>query len=298
MPRAVVGEVELEYERFGSTDDPAVLLIMGLGAQMIVWPRDLIDALVDRYFQVIVFDNRDIGLSTKFPDIDPDPWTVMAAVAAGTETELAYTLSDMASDAAGLLEALDIDQAHIVGASMGGMIAQLVAIEHPAKTLTLTSIMSTTGNPDVGGASEEAAGALSLPAAEGREAHLDQAIETATIWASPEYIDREAMRDRAARAWDRAGGPEGPETMRQISAIFAAPNREPELSQLAVPTLVVHGDLDPLVRTSGGERTAEIVPGAELLIIEGMAHDLPQHFLPQIVEGITRVAMRALPQDA
>lgn len=293
MLHANVGDVELCYETFGNPEDPPLLLIMGLGAQMIAWPEEFCEGLVDRAFFVIRFDNRDIGLSTAI-DADVDH---AAAMAAGEQVEPAYTLGDMAADAAGLLDALDIDAAHIVGASMGGMIAQAFAIEHPAKTLTLTSIMSTTGDADVGQATDEALAAIIGPAPTERDAAIEHNVRIGEVWASPEYWNPEYARERATANWDRVGRSQGPGIARQMAAILAGPSRTAALGNVTVPALVIHGAVDPLVQLDGGQRTAEALPNAELLEIEGMAHDLPPEMFAQIIESITRLAIRALNQS-
>lgn len=290
MPHAKVGDVELFYETFGNPEDPPLLLIMGLGAQMIAWPDEFCEGLVDRAFYVIRFDNRDIGLSTAFEsDVDYG-----AAMAAGEKVEPPYTLNTMAADAAGLLEALDIEAAHIVGASMGGMIAQLVAIEHPAKTLTLTSIMSTTSETDVGQPTVEAITAITGAAPTERDAAIDHNVKIGEVWASPDYWNPEHARERAEANWDRVGKSQGPGIARQMAAILAAPSRAEALAGVTVPALVIHGTVDPLVQPDGGRRTADVLPNAELLEIEGMGHDLPPEMYAQIIETITRLAIRAL----
>jgi len=290
MPHANVGDLELCYETFGNPEDPPLLLIMGLGAQMIAWPEEFCEGLVDRAFFVIRFDNRDIGLSTIIhSDIDHG-----AAMAAGETVEPAYTLSEMAADAAGLLDTLGIEAAHIVGASMGGMIAQAFAIEHPDKTLTLTSIMSTTGDSDIGQPTPEAIAAITSAAPTERDAAIAHNVKIGEVWASPEYWNPEHARERAVENWDRVGKSQGPGIARQMAAILAATPRTEALGGVAVPSLVIHGTVDPLVQLDGGQRTAEALPNAELLEVEGMGHDMPPEMFAQIIESITRLAIRAL----
>jgi pimeloyl-ACP methyl ester carboxylesterase len=272
--------IELCFETFGDAEDPALLLVMGLGAQMISWDEDFCAALVDRGFHVIRFDNRDVGLSTK---VEPQP---------GADGP-PYTLSDMAADAIGLLDHLGIDAAHVVGASMGGMIAQTIAIEHPSRVLTLTSIMSTTGEPEVGQATPEAAARLIAPPATTRDEAIQRAIDSAKVTGGPDFFDEDRLRRKAAAAYDRSFHPVG--AVRQVMAIMASGSRAEGLAALAMPTLVIHGDVDTLVTPSGGHRTAELVPGAELLVIEGMGHELPPPVWPQVVEAITANALRAAP---
>lgn len=277
MPRASANGIELEYDTFGTEGRPAVVCIAGLGAQMITYHEDFCTGLADRGYFVIRHDNRDVGLSTKIED--------------GSS----YTLSDMAADTVGLLDALGIAAAHVVGVSMGGMIAQTVAIEHPTRVLSLTSIMSTTGAPGVGGATEEAGARLVRPAGESRDDRVASSIETSRIiWGdTPEFpFDEELARWRAETSVDRAYYPIG--TIRQLQAIRASGDRTEKLRRLAVPTLVIHGTNDPLVQPSGGEATAAAIPGAELLLIEGMGHGVARPAIDRIVTAIDRLASRAV----
>jgi pimeloyl-ACP methyl ester carboxylesterase len=295
VPTAASNGIEIFYETFGDPEDPTVLLVMGLGSQMIQWPTEMCEGLVDRGFHVVRFDNRDAGLSTWFDEHPIDIVAVFTAVLSGEPYEVPYQISDMAADAVGLLDHLEIPAAHVVGASMGGMIAQTIAIEHPQRVLSLTSIMSTTGDPDVGAPTPEVVQHfLSTPPLPGdgeEEEAVEREMETRRLIASPDHIDEDVLRAQAeavcARGHNRVG------LLRQLAGIAVSPSRTESLGQVTVPTLVVHGDADPLVTVSGGHRTAEAVPGAELLIIEGMGHDLPPVFLPQIIEGITRTAVRS-----
>ncbi len=292
MPLAPVGDIELFYESFGDEADPTLLLVMGLGAQMITWPDEFCRGLADRYFHVVRFDNRDIGLSSKLDHHEFDEAEALARLAAGEPIDVPYSMSDMAADAVGLLDHLGVDRAHVVGQSLGGMIAQVVAIEHPDRVLSLTSISSTTGAPDVGHPTREALTALLESGAEGRAAVIEQDMRKRKAWATPGEVDDEELRDFFARIYDRSYHPPG--NSRQLGAVLTAANREPLLARLDVPTLVVHGDADPLVAVDGGRRTAEVVPGAELLILEGMAHDLPARYWGPIIEAITSLAARAV----
>ncbi len=280
MPIAKANDVELFYETFGDPADPPLLLVMGLGAQMLAWHEDFCQALVDRGFFVVRYDNRDVGLSTSFEG------------AATNDAGAAYDLNDMAADAAALLDELGIDRAHIVGASMGGMIAQAIAINHPDKVRTLTSIMSTTGEAEVGQPTPEAMAALLTAPATDRAGAIDASVAGSKVIGSPDHFDEERLRARAALVYDRAFTPTG--TARQLLAIMTSPSRAEGLRNLDVPTLVIHGEVDPLVTPSGGRRTAELVPGAELLMIDGMGHDLPPALWPQVVEAITTNARRAV----
>ena len=280
--RAPVGAIEIAYETFGAPDDPPLLLIMGLGTQMLGWPDEFCRALEARGLYVIRFDNRDIGLSTHLHDA-PAP-DVMAAVTGDTRSA-SYTLADMAADAAGLLDALALTSAHVAGASLGGMVAQTLAIEHPRRVRSLTSIMSTTGDRRVGAPTEAGAAALMAPPARDRDGAIERALNSARAIGSPGFpLDEEAVRVRASRSFDRAFDPPG--VARQLVAVLASPDRTPQLHELAVPTLVIHGADDALIGVSGGRATAAAIPGAELVIIEGMGHDLPRALWPELAGQI------------
>jgi pimeloyl-ACP methyl ester carboxylesterase len=285
---AVGGGIELAYERFGDPADPPLLLVMGLATQMLGWADEFCAGLAARGLSVVRFDNRDIGLSTHLHDA-PEP-DVMAAVG-GDLSSASYTLSDMARDTAALLDALDIERAHVVGASMGGMIAQTLAIEHPQRVSTLTSIMSTTGDPSVGGASEEALGVLLAPPARDRAEAIERSVAAFRVIGSPAYeLDEAALRERAGLAFDRAHDPPG--VSRQLLAIMASGDRTERLRQLQVPALVIHGADDPLVRVDGGRATAAAIPGAELVELPGMGHDLPRELWPEITDRIVALVER------
>jgi pimeloyl-ACP methyl ester carboxylesterase len=281
MPIAPSNGIELCYETFGEPDDPPMLLVMGLGSQMIHWPDDFCAALAARGYQVVRFDNRDMGESTWFDGADTPG--VQAAIGGG-DVAVPYLLSDMADDAVGLLDHLGTDRAHVLGVSMGGMIAQTIAIRHPARVASLTSVMSTTGDPDVGTPTSEAMSALMAPPAATREAYQDAVVHHAHVWGSPGLFDEERLRETAARAWDRGYNPAG--TARQVLAILSSGSRSAELAGLSVPTLVIHGTADTLVQPSGGERTAEVIPDAKLLVIDGMGHDVPPPLWPQLIDAI------------
>lgn len=277
MPQARVGSLTLEYDRFGAPSDPAVLLIMGIGSQMILWPVSFCRALVDRGFQVIRFDNRDVGLSTKLDGLGiPDLGALMAAVATGTPPQAAYTLSDMANDAIGLLDVLGIAKAHIVGASMGGMIAQMMAIEHPSRALSLTSIMSSTGDPGLPQAKPEAMAALLTPAPDQeRETLIKRFMDTFTVIGSPGYPAAPGeLRRIGEQVIDRGVSPTG--FLRQLAAILGSPPRGPLLKAVRIPTLVLHGEDDPLVPVECGIATAKATPGARLVTVPGMGHDFTE----------------------
>jgi pimeloyl-ACP methyl ester carboxylesterase len=283
--------LDICVETHGDPADEPMLLIMGLASQLVHWPLPLVEALVDRGFYVIRFDNRDVGRSSKVPwKGDGDFISAYLAAVQGEPVEVPYLLTDMAADAAGVLDAIEVESAHVVGASMGGMIAQMLAIEHPHRVRTLTSIMSTTGEGDVGQPSPEVLGTVLAPVPTNRADAIDAAVATRKAIASPDHYDEDHTRQVAELAYDRCWDPAG--TARQLLAIAASGSRADALARLQVPTLVIHGDLDPLVAPSGGRRTAELVPGAELVLLEGMGHDLPPAYLGPIVEAITRLAAR------
>ncbi|MGZ4705566.1 MAG: alpha/beta fold hydrolase [Acidimicrobiales bacterium] len=283
--------IEIEYETFGEATDPPLLLVMGLGAQMVAWDTELCESLVDRGFFVIRFDNRDVGLSTKIDVGELDVMTEIMKAMSGGETAAPYLLADMAGDAVGLLDHLGIDRAHIVGASMGGMIAQSIVIAHPERVLSLTSIMSTTGDPDVGQPDPEVLPLLLEGAPTEREAYVANAVRAGKLLGSPQHFDEAAAAVKAGLAFDRCFYPAG--MGHQLLAILSSPSRSEALRRIDVNTLVIHGDADPLVNVSGGERTAEVIPGAELLILEGMGHDMPSYYWPQAIEAITSLASRS-----
>ncbi|MFN3859289.1 MAG: alpha/beta fold hydrolase [Caulobacter sp.] len=293
MPQITANGIAIEYDERGSGEP--LLLIMGLGAQMTRWPEGFCDRLAARGFRVIRFDNRDIGLSQKFDAAGlPDMAAILTAFASGQQPPAAYTLAEMAEDAVGLLDALAIDKAHIVGASMGGMIAQLVAADYPERTLSLTSIMSTTGNRQLPPGTPEAMAALSTPAPsphDDLEGFLAHGLKTARIIGSPDHIDEAALRERMAADVQRSYAPAG--FLRQYAAVLASPDRRPKLKGVTAPTVVIHGEIDPLVPLAGGRDTAETVPGAELVVIPGMGHDVPTVFWDQIIDAIAAVATRA-----
>jgi len=281
--------IDICYETLGDPADPPLLLVMGLGAQLVDWPEEFCALLAGRGFHVIRFDNRDVGLSTWLDELgQPD----LAAVFGGDRSTVGYLLGDLAADSAGLLKALGVDRAHVVGASMGGMIAQQLAIDSPDLVASLCSIMSTTGDFTVGHPTPEAAAALMRPPATTREEAIAAAVATSRAIGSPgfEIVESELER-RAALKYDRAFHPAG--AQRHYAAIIASPDRTPALGAVAAPTLVVHGEADPLIDVSGGHATAAAVPGAELLVVPGMGHDLPRETWPGIVDAIVANAARA-----
>jgi pimeloyl-ACP methyl ester carboxylesterase len=286
--KARAGDVELEYDTFGDrTTGRPLLLIMGLGSQMVAWPVGLCENLVRRGFFVIRFDNRDIGLSSHLDHLGvPD----RLAAALG-QFEGGYTLDDMAADAVGVLDHLGIDKAHVAGASMGGMIAQLVALNHPERVLTLTSIMSHLGGEDAVAPQAERLGALLALPPEDREGRVAHGLEVRRALAGGNPIDEATEREQAALAVDRSWHPAG--TARQLAAIGRAPSRRERLQALAIPTLVVHGVDDPLVPVENGRRTAAAVPGARYLEITEMGHHLPPAVWPRVAGAIAELAADA-----
>jgi pimeloyl-ACP methyl ester carboxylesterase len=282
--------IELVYDTFGDADAPAILLIMGLGAQMIDWRDDFCSLLAGRGFYVIRYDNRDAGQSTRFDEAGhPQIADVLEATLRGETVEAPYMVSDFAADAVGLLDAIGIEKAHVVGISMGGMIAQLVAAYHPDRVLTLTSIMSTTGEPGLPAATAESWACVTAPLETELEPFLDQYLFNKRAYAGPKYpVDAELQRDHAKKLFVRGTSTAGRD--RQLAAILASGSRREALASVTCPTLVIHGDADPLVRVEAGIATADAIEGAELLIIEGMGHDLAKGLWPEVVEAITRHA--------
>jgi pimeloyl-ACP methyl ester carboxylesterase len=287
---AKVNGVELAYDTFGNPRDPPLLLVMGLGAQMIRWDEELCKALAAQGYWVIRFDNRDVGYSTKFDKAGvPNILALMQTVQAGGPVSAPYTLSDMAGDAVGLLDALEVETAHVVGASMGGMIVQTMAIEHPERVRTMTSIMSTTGEVSVSTPKPEALAVIMDVPPSGRAECIEDAVKKQRIVQGPKYpVDEELVRQYTAEAFDRCYYPEG--MTRQLAAVLASGSRKEALKSVKVPTLVIHGDADPLVPVEGGKDTADSIPGAKLLIIEGMGHDIPIEVAPKIIQAISEHA--------
>ena len=276
MALAHNGDVELFYETFGSRDDPALLLINGLGSQCITYREEWCEKFAAEGFSVIRFDNRDVGLSTKLADV-----------------EVPYTPSDMAADAVAVLDAAGVEGAHVMGVSMGGMIVQTMAIEHPDRLLSITSVMSSTGDPDVGSSSPDALRLILSPPPESRDDYIARHLEAARTWGSPACYDEPRLTGNAAEAYDRCFCPDG--QARQMAAIIAAGSRTAALADVRTPALVLHGDADRLLDPSGGRRTAEAIPGARFVLIEGMGHDYPPEYWDQLVSLVTQHARAATP---
>ncbi|MET0424073.1 MAG: alpha/beta hydrolase [Actinoplanes sp.] len=289
MPEVRANGIDIRYETLGDPADPALLLIMGLGAQLIDWPAEFCDDLVGRGFYLVLPDNRDAGLSTLLDELGvPD----LAAIFGGDPATVPYRLTDLADDAAGLLKALGIERAHVVGASMGGMIAQQLTIDHPELVASLCSIMSTTGDRSVGHSTPEAGAVLMRPPAATREEVIAGGVAAARVIGSPGYpADEQELRRRATAKLERSFRPQG--TLRQYAAIVASPDRTAALAGVTTPTLVIHGEADPLIDVSGGRATAAAIPDAELLVVPGMGHDLPRALWPQLTDAIVANAARA-----
>lgn len=289
--KAQANGIEIEYEIYGSEAAPPVLLIMGLGAQLTLWPMPMVEQLVDRGYRVIRYDNRDVGLSTKFDSQQAPPMPeIIGALMTGRKPAVPYLLADMAADAVGLLDALDIGRAHIVGASMGGMIAQMVAATYPERVLTLTSIMSTTGNPMLPPASPEAMAVLTeRPGGADEESMVAFGVRAEQTIGSPGYpTDPALLTERVRASYRRMHYPPG--FARQMAAIVASGDRRAALAKITAPTMVIHGTDDPLVPLAGGHDTAATIPGAKIVEIPGMGHNLPEPLIGQILDAFERVA--------
>jgi pimeloyl-ACP methyl ester carboxylesterase len=291
MPSALLPSgIELEYDTFGSPADPTVLLVAGFTAQMISWEEGFCRLIAEQGRHVVRFDNRDCGLSTKLDGVRVDASAVMAAAVAGAPMpDVPYTLSDMAADGIALLEHLGVERAHVVGASMGGMIEQTMAIEFAERLHSVTSIMSTVGDRAYGAPTDEALEVLlARPPAE-RDEYIERAADS-VVWSSRRYFDADASRRRAAADYDRSFYPEG--ASRQLAAVYSSGDRSPLLAGVRVPMLVIHGLDDALIHPSGGRRTAELVPGATLLEVADMGHDRPEPLWPTIVAAIVEHTAR------
>lgn len=286
--RAHVGAVELVYESIGDASDPALLLVMGLGMQLIHWDLEFCEGLAERGFRVIRFDNRDAGLSTKINAPVPN---VMRAMS-GLRIQAPYLLHDMADDSFGLLDHLGIERAHVAGVSMGAMIAQTMAIRSPERVLSLGSMLSTTGDRRVGTPKLRVWSVLMRRAPQQRDAYIEYFLRVFKMIGSPRYpVDEERMRERAAATYDRCHHPAG--TARQLAAILASGSRTAALRRLEVPTVVIHGKDDPLVPFRAGVATARAIPGAELVAVPGMGHDLPRELWPRLTDALVKNAERA-----
>lgn len=288
MPSVLANNIRIEYDTVGNPSHPPLLLIMGLGGQLIHWDENFCRRLADQGLFIIRYDHRDTGLSTKFETAGlPDVNDLLNASRQTQSINAPYTLHDMADDAAGLLDALNIPRAHICGTSMGGMIAQTLAIRHPERVLSLISIYSTTGNPDLPPPQPAAMEALMTPQPAERQAFIDFNVKTHRAIAGSGYpFDEAFIRTISARSYDRAFHPQG--VGRHMLAVMAQENRTSALAAVAVPALVIHGTADPLVPVAHGQDTADAIPGAQLLLVDGMGHDLPRAngLWPQVIDAI------------
>jgi pimeloyl-ACP methyl ester carboxylesterase len=290
---ADAGQVTLAYETFGSPDDPPLVLVMGVATQMIGWPDGFCRALADAGCYVIRFDNRDIGLSTHLDDAGvPD----LVALLTGTATSAPYTLAEMADDTAALLDAIGLDRVHLVGLSMGGMIAQEVAIRHQERLVSLTSISSTPA-AHLGTSTPAASATLMWPSPKTEAEAGELAVNVYRVVGSPAYPHNvdwiRAVGEESFRRSSKSAG-----KVRQFGAILVSPDRRPGLASLAVPTLVLHGEEDPLIQVEGGHETAAAVPGARLITYPGMGHDLPEELWPTLIGEITDHVRRAAKEEA
>jgi pimeloyl-ACP methyl ester carboxylesterase len=277
MPYADNGECQIYFETFGDPADPTLLLVNGLGSQCINYATEWCEQFVAAGFRVIRFDNRDVGLSTHFTDRIPNPATP------------AYLLSDMADDAIAVLDAAGVERAHVMGLSMGGMIVQQLAIDHPDRLLSATSVMSRTGEPEFGGSTPEAHARLTAEPPTNRDEYIADWVAGRRIWGSPAFADEQRWRREAAIAFDRSFDPAG--VSRQFFAVGASGSRSDGLRTLTTPMLVMHGTEDTLIDISGGVRTAELVPGAVFVAIEGMGHDYPPELWDRWVAEVTRFCL-------
>jgi pimeloyl-ACP methyl ester carboxylesterase len=293
--RVKANGIELVYDTFGEPDAPPILLIMGLGCQMVDWRDEFCSLLAGRGFRVIRFDNRDVGQSTLFEAAGhPEIAAMIEAMQRGDPVEAPYLLRDLVADTIALLDVIRVEQAHVVGLSMGGMIAQLMAAAHPDRVLTLTSIMSTTGEPGLPTSTPEAWACLTAPLETEVEPFVEQYISKWRVYCGPRYpIDVSAARNHASRLFARGIHTAGRD--RQLAAILASGSRREALASVTCPSLVIHGDSDPVVRIEAGRATAAAIAGADLLVFEGMGHDLAKGLWPEVVDAIASHASRRTP---
>lgn len=292
MTKIKANNIEIEYDTLGDPSGNPLLLVMGLGTQMIAWVPEFCELLVKKGFYVIRFDNRDVGLSTKFGDLGvPNVMKVINKARNGEKIVPPYTVEDMADDAVGLLDALNVEKANICGASMGSMIAQVIAYRHPSRVLSLVSIMGSTGNPELPEPKPEAMKLLMVPMPSNREKYIKESIKRGKLLYGSFPYDEEIRRRFAEQAYDRCYYPEG--STRQLVAILANGDRREKLKDIKVPTLVIHGKDDPLVPVQGGIDTSKNISGAKLLLIEKMGHSFPPEVWEQVVDAITENASNA-----
>ena len=285
MPKAKVNNIEIEYETKGDPNSKPLLLIAGLGSQLLAWPDYMVEGFLNKGFFVIMFDNRDIGLSSKFDDAGiPDFMEIGAAHARGEKPKLPYTLEDMASDAIGVLDALNIEKAHVFGASMGGMIAQVIGYKFPERVLTLTIMMSTTGNPTLPQGKPEVLGAFFAPIPSEREAFIEEMVKRDMFLPGKFPFDEQQSREYRAKEYDRSFYLEG--GTRQMAAMAVPGNTQPLIGAIKAPTLVIHGTEDPFYPTEVSKEIAGSIPEAELMILDGLGHSFPKELMPRIIDAI------------
>jgi len=291
MPKAFIGNIEIEYETFGNPDLKPLLLIAGLGSQLLAWSNDICQQFVERGFFVIRFDNRDIGLSTKLTDAGiPDFMEINTAYARGERPRVPYTLEDMAGDAIGVLDALKIEKAHICGASMGGMIAQIIAYRYSSRVLSLALIMSTTGNPYLPQGNPEVLAAFFAPVPSERESYIEEMVKRDGLIHGEFDYNELLGREYRAKEYDRGYYPEG--SIRQLAATAVPGNIQPEIGAIQAPTIVIHGRKDPFYPVEVGTEIATTIPNAKLLIIDGMGHSFPSEIVPRILDAIVENSNR------
>ena len=293
MARAHSGDVEIEYDVHSShDDDPPLVLLAGLGSQLIFFEDELVQGFMDRAFRVIRLDNRDSGLSSALDEV-VDIAAVYAGIPSQSDFVPPYLLSDMASDVIAVLDDLSLDRAHILGVSLGGMIAQTLAIEHPSRVQSLTLLSSTSGSPEAGQPSAAALEALMAPGVDpsDRSAVIEADVRSRTVWATTAHYDEDWTREYFAACFDRANHPTA--MARQMAAVLCAGDRESALAELDVATLVLHGTDDRLIAPDGGARLAELIPAAELIELDDMGHDLLPHYWAPIIEAVTQLAIRS-----
>ena len=285
MPKANVNEIEIEYETIGNPSSKPLLLIAGLGTSLLAWTDEFCQKLVDKGFFVVRYDNRDVGLSTKFDSAGiPNMMEIGAAYTRGETPKVPYTLVDIADDAVGVLDALNIEKAHILGASMGGIIAQIIGYRYPSRVLSLNIIISTTGNPTLPQAKPEIMAQFFAPVPSEREAYIEEMIKRdKLIYGNYDY-DEALGRKFRGMEYDRSYYPEG--VARQMAAMTVPGNIQPYISEIKAPTIVIHGKEDPFNSVEAGKEIASTIPGAELMLIDGMGHSLPKELLDQIIEAI------------
>lgn len=290
-------QIDIAFARLGENNHPPLFLIMGGGAQMVSWPETFLKALLDEQLQLIVFDNRDCGRSTHFSDA---PKPDFSAAMAGDCSTAAYSLSDMAADCAALIDCLGFARVHLLGASLGGMIAQTLAIEYPEKIISLTSMMSSTGDRAVGQTDYSMFAEIGAPPHHDRAAFIEWQVRALRILGTERYpVSEAAAIERAGRAWDRDHDPEG--LLRQSVAVLKSGDRTPLLKKLQLPTFVIHGEADRMIDCSGGKATASAVPGAELLLVEDMGHGFPDalagFLAARIASFIRKIEVSSLKSD-